>query len=128
MLKGLRRIQKGHIITVFGCGGERDRQKRPAMGRIAAAYSDSVIVTSDNPRGEDPAAIIGDILTGIRGGGSVFVQPDRERAIALAINKALPGDTILIAGKGHEAYQICSGKKYDFSDEAVVRKLLCAQT
>ena len=124
VLKGLRRMKRGRLIVVFGCGGDRDRGKRPEMGRIACAYADSVIVTSDNPRSEDPEDVIAQIVAGTAGRGCVFTQPDREKAIALAVNQASPGDTVLIAGKGHEEYQIVSGRKVYFSDEAVVRKLL----
>ena len=94
------------------------------MGRVAAGYSDTVILTSDNPRTEDPEAIIAQIQAGVPLQSCVFTQPDREEAIALALRQASPGDTVLIAGKGHEEYQILSDKKIDFSDEAVVRKLL----
>ena len=127
VLKGLRRMTQGRLITVFGCGGDRDKGKRPEMGRIAAAYSDTVIVTSDNPRTEDPGAIIAQIMAGVPAKSSVFAQPDRAKAIALAVNQAAPGDTILIAGKGHEEYQIFSGGKVHFSDEAEVRRLLHAE-
>lgn len=124
-LKGLRRMAKGRLTVVFGCGGDRDRGKRPEMGRAAAAFADTVIVTSDNPRGEDPEAIIAQVTAGMPPKSHVFTQPDREKAIALAIHQAAPGDVILVAGKGHEEYQIVSGGKIPFSDEAVVRRLLC---
>ena len=124
-LKGLRRMTKGRLTAVFGCGGDRDRGKRPEMGRAAVAYADTVIVTSDNPRGEDPDAIIAQVTAGMPPKSHVFTQPDREKAIALAIHQASPGDVILVAGKGHEEYQIVSGEKIPFSDEAVVRRLLC---
>ena len=127
VLRGLRRMKRGRLIAVFGCGGDRDRGKRPEMGRIACAYADSVIVTSDNPRTEDPERIIAQIVAGTAGHGSVFTQPDREKAIALALNQASPGDTVLIAGKGHEEYQLVADKKICFSDEAVVRRLLGAE-
>ena len=124
-LRGLRRTE-GRVITVFGCGGGRDRGKRPRMGRAAAALSDAVIVTSDNPREEAPEAIIGEILSGVADRDRVTVEPDRERAITLAVGMARQGDRILIAGKGHEEYQIVSDQKIPFSDEAVVRRLLGA--
>ena len=126
VLKGLKQADHGRIITVFGCGGGRDRGKRPQMGRIAAALSDAVIVTSDNPRDEPPERIIEEILSGIPDRETVMTEPDRERAVALAISLARPGDRVLIAGKGHEEYQIVSDRKIAFSDEAVVRKLLGA--
>ena len=127
-LKGLRRLCGGRLIAVFGCGGDRDRGKRPEMGRIAASYADLTVVTSDNPRGEDPMAIIADVLAGTKGRRNVLAEPDRARAIALAVEQAAPGDTVLVAGKGHEEYQIVSGRKSYFSDEDVVRELLGAQT
>ncbi len=122
-LRGLRRITAGKLTVVFGCGGDRDRGKRPEMGR-AAAFADRVIVTSDNPRGEDPEAIIAQVTAGIPENKELTVQPDRARAIAAAVEAAAPGDAVLIAGKGHEEYQIVSGGKIPFSDEAVVRTLL----
>lgn len=111
------------LICVFGCGGERDRGKRPLMGAIAARLADSVIVTSDNPRGEDPLAIIADIAAGARGRG-FMVEPDRARAIRLAIGMARRGDVVLVAGRGHERYQEIAGVKHAFSDAAVVRAAL----
>ena len=126
VLRGMRNASSGRIITVFGCGGDRDRGKRPRMGRIAASLSDVVIVTSDNPRGEPPEQIIEEILAGIADRHNVLTELDRERAIALAVGMARPGDRILIAGKGHEEYQIVADKKLAFSDEAVVRRQLCA--
>ena len=125
VLRGLRQ-KEGRLITVFGCGGDRDRGKRPRMGSVAAALSDKVIVTSDNPRGEPPEQIIEDILSGIPDRAAVITEPDRARAIALAVGLASPGDRILIAGKGHEEYQIVSDQKIPFSDEAVVKGLLGA--
>lgn len=122
-LRGLRRITAGKLTVVFGCGGDRDRGKRPEMGR-AAAFADRVIVTSDNPRGEDPEAIIAQVTAGVPGNRELIVQPDRARAIAAAVERSAPGDAILIAGKGHEEYQIVSGGKIPFSDEAVIRRLL----
>jgi UDP-N-acetylmuramoyl-L-alanyl-D-glutamate--2,6-diaminopimelate ligase len=105
------------VITVIGCGGDRDRGKRPLMGAAAQGASDLTIVTSDNPRSEDPDAIIGDILGGIDGRGSdVRVEPDRRRAIGLAIASAQSGDFVLIAGKGHEDYQILRTETIHFSD------------
>ena len=124
VLSGLRNMTRGRLITVFGCGGDRDKGKRPVMGRIARACSDAVIVTSDNPRTEDPDAIIAQIMAGIPDRCGVSTQPDRAKAIEAALRAAQPGDTVLVAGKGHEAYQIVSGKKTYFSDEAVVRKLM----
>jgi UDP-N-acetylmuramoyl-L-alanyl-D-glutamate--2,6-diaminopimelate ligase len=110
------------LICVFGCGGERDRGKRPLMGRVASRLADEVVVTSDNPRGEDPRAIIADILQGVD--GPCTVVPDRARAIRAAIESARRGDIVLIAGKGHERYQEAGGRRRPFSDAALARRLL----
>jgi UDP-N-acetylmuramoyl-L-alanyl-D-glutamate--2,6-diaminopimelate ligase len=115
LVQEARRITPGRIITVFGCGGDRDRTKRPLMGRAASELSDMVIVTSDNPRSEDPSGIISDILRGIQG-VQPRVVPDREEAIADALRMAREGDTVLIAGKGHENYQEIMGVRHHFSD------------
>ena len=112
-------VAQGRTIVVFGCGGDRDRGKRPKMG-AAATKADIAIVTSDNPRSEDPEAIIADILPGMEGASSqVEVQPDRRSAIRAAIHLAQPGDCILIAGKGHEDYQILGDRTIDFDDRLV---------
>jgi len=108
----------GRVITLLGCGGERDRGKRPVMGEIATRLSDYAIITSDNPRGEDPMEIIKEIVSGLSE-GRYRVIPDRREAIALAIEMAVPGDIILIAGKGHEEYQEIKGIRYPFSDREV---------
>ena len=114
-----RDVSQGpRLICVFGCGGERDRGKRPLMGAIAARLADHAIVTSDNPRHEDPVAIIADIARGTRR-ATITVEPDRARAIQLAIDIARRGDVVLIAGKGHEQYQDIGGVKRPFSDAAV---------
>jgi UDP-N-acetylmuramoyl-L-alanyl-D-glutamate--2,6-diaminopimelate ligase len=118
-LAALRALGPGRLITVFGCGGDRDRGKRPMMGEIAAAGSDYVVVTSDNPRTEDPAAIIDEIMTGAgsaSGRGEVVSMEDRRSAIAHAIARASAGDIVLIAGKGHEDYQIIGTEKVHFDD------------
>lgn len=110
---------------MFGCGGERDRGKRPQMGRVAARFADSVVVTSDNPRGEDPDAIIADILEGAqRRGGDFTVDPDRRGAIGAAVAAARRGDIVLVAGKGHERYQEIGGARLPFSDVTVAREAL----
>jgi len=111
------------LICVFGCGGERDRGKRPLMGTVAARLADHVVVTSDNPRREDPLAIIADIARGARG-AMTTIEPDRARAIALAVGMARRGDVVLIAGKGHEQYQDIGGIRRPFSDAAVVARVL----
>jgi UDP-N-acetylmuramoyl-L-alanyl-D-glutamate--2,6-diaminopimelate ligase len=111
------------LICVFGCGGERDPGKRPLMGRIAARLADRSIVTSDNPRGEDPHEIIADILSGVRR-GEVGVNADRRGAILGAVAQARGGDIVLVAGKGHEAYQEIRGVRHPFSDAQVAREAL----
>ena len=116
---------QSQLVCVFGCGGERDRGKRPQMGQIAARLADQVTVTSDNPRGEDPDAIISNILEGARGDQrAVAVDPDRRRAIRSAVAAAGRGDIVLVAGKGHERYQEIQGVRYPFSDVAVAREAL----
>lgn len=117
-LKPVAGGRAGKLWCIFGCGGERDAGKRPLMARVAEQNADRVVVTTDNPRGEDPQAIIGQILAGFRDGGAVQVQVDRARAIALAVNQAQASDVILIAGKGHETYQETAGIKQPFSDKS----------
>ncbi len=115
----------GRIITLFGCGGDRDRTKRPAMGEIAARLSDLVILTSDNPRTEDPLNIMNDILVGLRRVDTPFVaEPDRSRAIRKALQEAEKGDMVLIAGKGHETYQVIGRVSNPFDDRQVAREVL----
>ena len=123
-LVALRHICKGRLICVFGCGGNRDRGKRPQMAAIAGDLADLVVVTSDNPRNEDPQQIIIDILAGIPAGTDWIAQEDRAEAISVAINSASPKDLILVAGKGHEDYQILGSKKVRFSDREEVEKVL----
>jgi UDP-N-acetylmuramoyl-L-alanyl-D-glutamate--2,6-diaminopimelate ligase len=113
-----REITRGRVITVFGCGGDRDRGKRPLMGTAASEFSDLVFVTSDNPRGEDPLAIIKDIEAGIKR-DNCKVIPDRAEAIAEAVMAARASDTVLIAGKGHEDYQLVGDRRLGFSDRQV---------
>jgi len=115
----------GRVITVFGCGGQRDRGKRPRMGLAAGEGSDWVILTSDNPRGEDPLAIIEDSLPGVRESGVRFAtEPDRRKAIALALSEAAPGDIVLIAGKGHEQTQATREGVISFDDREVAAEEL----
>ena len=116
----------GRLICVFGCGGNRDKGKRPLMGRAASIGADEIWITSDNPRNEDPSHIIDDILAGAT--GKPHVEPDRARAIFEAIGGAHQGDVVLIAGKGHEGYQEIAGERLPFSDIAVTRKALAAWT
>ena len=110
------------LFCVFGCGGDRDRGKRPLMGRVASSLADWVVLTNDNPRNEDPLAIIDDILAGVESGGQI--ELDRRRAIQSAIDKARHGDVVLIAGKGHETYQEVKGERYPFSDMKAARAAL----
>lgn len=123
VLRAARALAAGRLICVFGCGGDRDPLKRPIMGRIAREAADLAIVTSDNPRYEDPAKIIDDVVAGMRdaNGGAFEVVPDRERAIERAIAAAKPGDVVVIAGKGHEAFQLVRGERRPFSDVDVAR-------
>jgi UDP-N-acetylmuramoyl-L-alanyl-D-glutamate--2,6-diaminopimelate ligase len=117
----------GRLVCVFGCGGNRDRGKRPLMGQAVERGADEIWVTSDNPRHEDPRHIINDILAGMPGARPnhpVHVEPDRARAIFEAIGNAHQGDVVLIAGKGHEDYQEIAGERLPFSDPAVARKAL----
>jgi UDP-N-acetylmuramoyl-L-alanyl-D-glutamate--2,6-diaminopimelate ligase len=117
-----RGLGVGRVITVFGCGGDRDRTKRPLMGEAAGEGSDFVIVTSDNPRSEDPALIIEDALPGLkRTGTRHMVEPERKQAIRLALIEAMPGDMVLIAGKGHEKFQITREGTLPFDDVQVAR-------
>ncbi len=124
VLQELRPLTKGRLLTVFGCGGDRDRSKRPLMGTAAARGSDQVIVTSDNPRTEDPNQVISEITQGMHGLGSFQVVPDREQALSTALQLAQSGDTLLVAGKGHEDYQIMGTQKVHFSDQEMLRKFL----
>lgn len=117
--------KKGRLITVFGCGGNRDTTKRPKMARVAEELSDVVIVTSDNPRNEDPQEIISQVVTGFSDGYSYDVDEDRTQAIARAIALATPDDIILIAGKGHEPYQVFAHKTVEFDDRKVAYRLCC---
>jgi len=126
-LAALRSAEFERIVTVFGCGGNRDRTKRPLMGEAASALSDVVVLTSDNPRKEDPDAIMADVRPGLGKAGKVIEEKDRRKAIGIALEILKPGDALLIAGKGHEPYQIIGDTKYPFSDQQVVRGLLgCA--
>ncbi len=113
---------KNKIITIFGAGGDRDKTKRPLMGQIAEKLSDVMIVTSDNPRTEDPMEIISDILEGINYKTKVIVESDRAKAIALGLSRAEAGDVVLVAGKGHEEYQVIGKEKVHFSDKEEVMK------
>ena len=122
VLRAARDLAEGRVLVVFGAGGDRDRGKRPLMGKLAKDLADVVIVTSDNPRGEEPLAIIQDILQGA--GTDVEIDPDRRAAIGRAIDLADAGDVVVIAGKGHEQGQEVAGEKLPFDDREVARELL----
>ncbi len=123
VLKTLRKVYDGKLITVFGCGGDRDKEKRPLMGKAACEYSDFVFVTSDNPRTENPEEIINEIIVGLDK-EKYFKITDRTMAIKSALYSAKAGDTVLIAGKGHEKYQILGTQKIYFNEREIIRKLL----
>lgn len=116
---------KGRIIILFGCGGGKDRTKRPVMGEAAGRLSDLTILSNDNPRTEDPLKIISDIIVGLqKANGRYLIEPDREKAIGLAMDEARPGDIVLLAGKGHENYQILADRTLEFDDREVARRIL----
>jgi UDP-N-acetylmuramoyl-L-alanyl-D-glutamate--2,6-diaminopimelate ligase len=137
VLGALRPLTRGRLIIVFGCGGDRDRGKRPLMGEIAARLCDVVVVTSDNPRTEEPSAILNEVIGGIertnlkklpevqlKNRSGYYAEVDRREAIRVALRAARPGDSVLIAGKGHEDYQILGTTKIHFDDREVVREEL----
>jgi len=129
LLETARPLAQRRVITVFGCGGDRDRTKRPLMGAVAARLSDVVVLTSDNPRSEDPARIIDEIKRGVppaanRDRTSVFAIVDRKEAIQFAITKAEPGDLVLLAGKGHEKSQMIGGRELPFDEAEIAREAL----
>jgi UDP-N-acetylmuramyl tripeptide synthase len=142
-IRALRALTPGRLVTVFGCGGDRDSTKRPIMGEIAARLSDLAVVTSDNPRSEDPLTIIAHVEAGVQRTaarrfdaddlnqgwprGAYLVVPDRQAAIATAIRIAGKDDAVLIAGKGHETYQILADGIIDFDDRQVARQALAAE-
>jgi UDP-N-acetylmuramoyl-L-alanyl-D-glutamate--2,6-diaminopimelate ligase len=115
---------EGRVVVVFGCGGDRDRLKRPEMGRIATNLADLAVLTSDNPRSEDPMAIIGEVRAGVERSDRLVVEPDRAAAIALAVSSARPGDVLLVAGKGHETGQRIGERTLDFDDRVVTRSAI----
>jgi UDP-N-acetylmuramoyl-L-alanyl-D-glutamate--2,6-diaminopimelate ligase len=125
ILKAARDITTGRVLVVFGCGGDRDRTKRPKMGAIAANLADEVFVTSDNPRTEEPAGILAEIMVGVENySAKAHVEVDRRTAIAAALAAARPGDTVVIAGKGHETYQILKDRTIHFDDVEVATEIL----
>jgi UDP-N-acetylmuramoyl-L-alanyl-D-glutamate--2,6-diaminopimelate ligase len=124
VLASIVAMKTAEVTCVFGCGGDRDRGKRAAMGRAAALHADHIVLTDDNPRSEDPAAIIAAIRAGTSGHPDVRIEHSRDRAIAGALSAASPGDIVLIAGKGHETRQLIGGQSTPFDDRAVVNRLL----
>jgi UDP-N-acetylmuramoyl-L-alanyl-D-glutamate--2,6-diaminopimelate ligase len=128
LLKSAKALNPKRIICVFGCGGDRDRTKRPIMGRLASELADRVVITSDNPRTEDPDFIIEEIVAGIDPElieSKTVIEPDRSEAIRIAIlNEAKPGDLVVIAGKGHETYQIVGDRIFHFDDREKVREAI----
>lgn len=128
VLKTLKEVKKQKIITVFGCGGDRDASKRPKMAQAAEEHSDLCIVTSDNPRSEDPVKICQDIISGFKFPSRHLVEVDRKKAISLAIAHARPDDIVLIAGKGHETYQIFAHKTIEFDDRKIAYQICHEQT
>ena len=126
MLRSVRDFCKGRILLVFGCGGDRDRSKRPQMGKIAVDHADLVFVTSDNPRTEQPMAIIEDILNGMKGTKTPYiVEENRRLAIRTALRSAQKDDIVLLAGKGHETYQILGTEKTHLDEREEVAAALC---
>jgi len=123
-LEAVRALGPRRVILVFGCGGNRDRQKRPEMAKVAEKLADRMIVTNDNPRKEDPQAIAEEILNGFSSREAATVELDRRRAIALALGEAREGDVVLIAGKGHETYQETREGTFPFDDREVAGGIL----
>jgi UDP-N-acetylmuramoyl-L-alanyl-D-glutamate--2,6-diaminopimelate ligase len=125
VLRAARRLTAGRLIAVFGAGGDRDRDKRPKMGRAGAELADLVVITSDNPRSEEPASIVAEVAAGAAAARELEVEVDRRAAIALALGRAEPGDIVVIAGKGHEQGQeLEGGRKIPFDDREVAREEL----
>jgi UDP-N-acetylmuramoyl-L-alanyl-D-glutamate--2,6-diaminopimelate ligase len=124
VLATLRELSTGEVWCVFGCGGERDRGKRPLMGEIAARYAQHIVLTDDNPRTEDPATIVADIRAGLAGHASVVIEHEREIAIARAVRSASPADVVLVAGKGHETVQTIGKDTRPFDDRVAVAAAL----
>jgi UDP-N-acetylmuramoyl-L-alanyl-D-glutamate--2,6-diaminopimelate ligase len=128
LLEAVRPLADGRVITVFGCGGDRDRDKRPKMARAASRHSDLTVVTSDNPRTEDPRAIVDEVLAGVESGREATAILDRREAVAHAVRSAEPGDIVVIAGKGHENYQIMGRTKMPMDDRELAREALAGRS
>jgi len=126
LIKTVRELNaKGRVITLFGCGGGKDRTKRPVMGEVSGRLSDLTILTNDNPRQEDPLKIISDIVVGLqKSRGKYLIEPDREKAIGMAFDEARAGDLVLLAGKGHEDYQVLAEKTLPWDDRGVAEEQL----
>jgi UDP-N-acetylmuramoyl-L-alanyl-D-glutamate--2,6-diaminopimelate ligase len=124
VLQSLRPITPGRVLCLFGAGGDRDRAKRPLMAAAVEAGADMIVVTSDNPRSEDPHRIIGEIVAGFRRVRALAIEPDRRAAIDLVLGVAEPGDCVLLAGKGHEAYQIIGDRRLPLDDRIVAAEFL----
>jgi UDP-N-acetylmuramyl tripeptide synthase len=137
VLLTLKALGSGHLLCVFGCGGDRDKGKRPRMGAVATRIADMCVITSDNPRNENPLDILDDIVGGLepsarltrttgcrKNAKGYLVEPDRQKAIATALAAALSGDVVLIAGKGHETYQIVGNQRFDFDDRRIAARAL----
>lgn len=125
VIAAARALEPKRIVTLFGCGGDRDRSKRPLMGAAASQFSDYVVLTSDNPRSEDPLSILNDALVGLRRFDTPHeIEPDREAAIRIALRRAEPGDIVILAGKGHETYQVLADRTIHFDDREVARRIL----
>jgi len=128
IIRATRGFTQNRVVTLFGCGGDRDKTKRPLMGEIAAELSDLVVVTTDNPRSEEPGAIISDILAGLEGVKTPYmVIENRREAIHWALENAGPGDVLLLVGKGHETYQIFGSEKRHFDEREVVAEYYSAK-
>jgi len=121
VLRSVRETVRGRVLVVFGAGGDRDREKRPAMGEVATRLADEAVLTSDNPRSEDPASIIDAVRGGAHTAGLLHIEPDRRTAISYAMSRAVGGDVVVIAGKGHETTQQFADKAVPFDDRAVAR-------
>jgi UDP-N-acetylmuramoyl-L-alanyl-D-glutamate--2,6-diaminopimelate ligase len=130
VLREARRLTagRGRVLVAFGCGGNRDRAKRPKMGRVASLLSDVTVLTSDNPRDENPLSIIEEVRAGVAAdvvpGAAFLVEPDRHRAIGVVLDEARAGDVVIIAGKGHEDYQEVAGRRLPFDDAVEARRAL----
>ena len=124
LLESVRSLRPSRVVTIFGCGGDRDRSKRPKMGKAASEGSDAVVLTSDNPRTEDPGEILKEIEAGLKPGVPTVTIEDRREAIGQTVKQARPGDVIVIAGKGHETYQIIGREKMPMDDREIAREAL----